>query len=393
MIVLYSGTGSGGFELFSAYSDAATIQRLKANATALLEARGKRRAAALLSQFSFSLWEGSNDWNDAFQVLHATLRLDDYETARRQAAVSEDRAAYAAIAEVLSEIGPYVRFIAVSLDTTKQVRNSQGLTERQIKKLAYKFIGVREGYLGDFSYQKHADFYTDLDLDINPYNYDGTTRERFMQIVSESAPHVQAAILDGILERFAVGSDPIRTQQLADEIRNWAVGLRSGPAVEHPTPKNAPETVRRALADAEHLLQKNGATSAVDRVHTALHGYQLGLCAEAGITPEVADPNLTQVFKCLRKQHPALQASGHRAQDIESILNAMNTILSAMNPIRNRASVAHPNEILLDEAEARLAINTGRTIFHYLDAKVEAWRTQRTTMLASPALPDDDVPF
>jgi hypothetical protein len=49
---------------------------------------------------------------------------------------------------------------------------------------------------------------------------------------------------------------------------------------------------------------------------------------------------LTQVFKCLRKQHPALQANGHRAQDIEGILNALNTILSAMNPIRNRASVA-----------------------------------------------------
>jgi hypothetical protein len=93
------------------------------------------------------------------------------------------------------------------------------------------------------------------------------------------------------------------------------------------------------------------------------------------------------VFKSLRKQHPALQANGHRAQDIESILNGLNTVLSAMNPIRNRASVAHPNETLLDEAEARLAINAGRTIFHYLDAKVEAWRMQRMKMAqALPAL-------
>jgi hypothetical protein len=92
---------------------------------------------------------------------------------------------------------------------------------------------------------------------------------------------VQATILDGILQRFPVGSTrpegsaAARTQQLADEIRHWAVGLRSGQAVAHHTPQNATETVRRALADAEHLIQKNGATSAVDRVHTALHGYQL----------------------------------------------------------------------------------------------------------------------
>lgn len=394
MLVLYSASGSGGFGLFQPYPDAAAFQRLKIHATALLEARGKRRAAALLSQFSFSLWDGSNDWNDDFHVLHASLPLNDYETVRRQLEGKEDRAAYADIAEVLSEIGPYVRFIAVSLDTTKQVRSQQGLTDRQIKRLVYKYIGVDQGYLGDFSYQKHADFYADLDLDINPYNYTGTTRERFMQIVAESAPHVQVTILEGILERFPVGSQTIRTQQLADKIRSWAVGLRAGHAVEHPTPKNATESVRRALADAEHLLQKSGATSAVDRVHTALHGYQLGLCAEAGITPEVADPNLTQVFKCLRKQHPALQANGHRSQDIESILNALNTILSALNPIRNRASVAHPNETLLDEAEARLAINAGRTIFHYLDAKVEAWRAQNTkTAQAASSLTDDDVPF
>lgn len=211
-----------------------------------------------------------------------------------------------------------------------------------------------------------------------------------MQILSESAPHIQAKILDGILERHPAGSVSMRTQQLADEIRGWAISLRTGHAVEHPTPKNATETVRRALADAEHLIQKNGATSAVDRVHTALHGYQLGLCSGAGITPEVAEPNLTQVFKSLRKHHPALRATGHRVQDIENILNALNTILHALNPIRNRASVAHPNESLLDEIDARLAINAGRTIFHYLDAKVEAWRAEQAPV-TWPS--DDEVPF
>ena len=50
-------------------------------------------------------------------------------------------------------------------------------------------------------------------------------------------------------------------------------------------------------------------------------------------------------------------------------LNACATIMDAMNPLRNRTSVAHPNPVLLDEAEARLVVITGRTLLAYLDAK------------------------
>jgi hypothetical protein len=292
---------------------------------------------------------------------------------------------------VFSELGTYVRFTAVSLDTTKRAAVIQsGLKDSQIKKLVYKYIGVEAGYLGDFSYRTHADFYVDLDLEIDPNTYPGTTRERFIQILSENQPHIQATILDGILERFPVGSSEKRTTPLADEIRGWAVSLRTGNAVPRPSPANATETVRRALADAEHLLQKNGPASAVDRVHTALHGYQLGLCSEAGITvPD--DASLTQVFKLLRNSHVALKAGGHRSQDIDKILNALNSILDAMNPIRNRASVAHPNPVLLDETDARLVMNASSTVFHYLESKVAAWRGTKAPKAASPD--EDDVPF
>jgi hypothetical protein len=41
----------------------------------------------------------------------------------------------------------------------------------------------------------------------------------------------------------------------------------------------------------------------------------------------------------------------------------------SLNPIRNNASVAHPNEELLNKEEAMLVINVTRTLLHYLDAK------------------------
>ena len=47
-----------------------------------------------------------------------------------------------------------------------------------------------------------------------------------------------------------------------------------------------------------------------------------------------------------------------------------HSILDAMLPVRNQASVAHPNETLLGEAEARLVINVGRTLLNYLDARL-----------------------
>ncbi|WP_373235094.1 abortive infection family protein [Mycobacterium marinum] len=77
-------------------------------------------------------------------------------------------------------------------------------------------------------------------------------------------------------------------------------------------------------------------------------------------------------MKLLRQSHSALAMSGPRAEDITRILGAMATVLDSLNPIRNNASVAHPNTELLDDAEAHLAINAARTVFAFLDAKLGA---------------------
>lgn len=52
-------------------------------------------------------------------------------------------------------------------------------------------------------------------------------------------------------------------------------------------------------------------------------------------------------------------------------MGGIATILDALNPIRNSASVAHPNLDLLSEADAMLAINAARTILHYVEARVQ----------------------
>jgi hypothetical protein len=77
------------------------------------------------------------------------------------------------------------------------------MTRMEIKKLVNRYIGVSGGYLGDFSYRTHADFYVEYcDLDIDPYQYEGTTRERFEKILETSPPHVQSKIIRGIIEKY-----------------------------------------------------------------------------------------------------------------------------------------------------------------------------------------------
>jgi len=142
-------------------------------------------------------------------------------------------------------------------------------------------------------------------------------------------------------------------------------------AVATPVVKATAAATSRALNDAERLLQTNGPISAVDRVHTALHGYMRELCVEAEIDPGSADTT-NAIWKKLKKEHPALAQGGAHSEHITRIVAGIATILDALNPVRNRGSVAHANEELLSEANAMLAVNAARTILHYLEASVRS---------------------
>jgi hypothetical protein len=244
------------------------------------------------------------------------------------------------------------------------------LTRPEIYRVVNDYIGVSQGYLGYFSYRSHEEFYPyycDLDIDVQRYR-PGTTREVFIRILEDVPGPDQAKILKGVLAMYSPDSTEER-KKLAPEIQTMIARLEGAPAVGSPRPKITTYTVERAIRDTETLIQKNGATSGVDRVHTALHGYLIAACDAVKIAyPK--DPDLTQLIKLLRQQHPKLQSTGPRAQDITQVLHSMGAILSALNPVRNRASVAHPNPTLLDQHEAMLVVNAARTILHYLDAKL-----------------------
>jgi hypothetical protein len=245
------------------------------------------------------------------------------------------------------------------------------LSRPEIYKVVNDYIGVSQGYLGDFSYRSHAEFYPyhcDLDIDLQQYR-PATTREAFIRVLEDVSGPDQAKILRGVLNKYPPASDDSR-RKLAPAIQAMISRLE-GHAVSTPQPKITTDTVERAIRDAETLIRQSGATSGVDRVHTALHGYLIAACDAAGIA-YAKDPDLTQLIKLLRQHHPKLQSLSPRAQDLTQVLRSISAILDALNPVRNRASVAHPNPTLLHQHEAMLVINAARTILHYLDAKLSA---------------------
>jgi hypothetical protein len=246
-----------------------------------------------------------------------------------------------------------------------------GMSRQDIAKLINRYIGVSGGYLGDFSYRTHRDFYPEYcDLFHDTGAMPGTTRHRFETILINETPPNQAKIIRGILAKYPPDSEQLSTR--TQELHDYFIGIASqleGNAVNSPDLEITSAVVERAIADAESLIQTNGATSSVDRVHTMLHGYLKAVCDVEEIEYS-DDVSMRGLLRLLREQYPALSHLGPRAQDVERVFQSIAVIMDAMNPIRNRASVAHPNEELLDEPEAMLVINCARTLLHYLDCKL-----------------------
>ena len=161
-------------------------------------------------------------------------------------------------------------------------------------------------------------------------------------------------------------------EQFGVAIRIVGVDMRLDDAI---APVAAPElrepsaTVERALDDAQNLIATSGPASAVDRVHTALHAYLRDLSRTAGMpATEVESATIQRLLTWLSANHPRF--AGDRPEEIRRILRAFGAITESLGQFRNHASLAHPNSDLLGDAEAMLAINSVRTIMHYIAEKL-----------------------
>lgn len=161
----------------------------------------------------------------------------------------------------------------------------------------------------------------------------------------------------------------VKDVDLQEVLTEAALNVRGTAPVEVHVPKTTSKTVERALADAEALVKSGGATSAIDRVHTALHGFLLDVCERTGVHNK-QESSLPALLKEIRNNHPAFMSDAVRRDEITKVLRSMGAIADSLSVLRNNASAAHPNSVLLEEPEAMLAVNAARTMLNYIDLRL-----------------------
>lgn len=255
-----------------------------------------------------------------------------------------------------------------------------GLTNNEIIRIVNQWIGVDGGYLGDFNYRTHDEFWLEeCDITISTGWYEGTTRECFIDTLSNASSRQQAAALDALLVRFTGARNPDQNEKLRIELGVVVERLRTGEVPESLsgsfTPGDGYEAVARAINDARELIKSSGGySSAVDRMHTALHGYLRSLATEHD--PDLKhDSDMVASWKSLLNHHPAFHDFGARHNDIKTALKSLSAVVNVLNPIRNRASNAHPNESVLDEPEAMFVVHTTHSIALFVQSRVRKFDT------------------
>jgi hypothetical protein len=270
------------------------------------------------------------------------------------------------------------------------------LSAREVEFVTRKWIGVAGGYLGDFSYRTHDEFYPDYCglEDIEPYKIQGTTRARFEHILRTQTPVKQALILRGVLKKFPDPADKAREGEHRQRMQDLIARCEGGVPIGIVKPQTGRVVVEQALREVEDRLKAGSALAAVDRVHTAFAGFLAGIAADRHI--EVGnDAPVTKVFKLIRNACPELGPQGRHADQVSKILNSLAAVIDAVDPLRNHGTLAHANEHLLDPPEAILYVNAVKTLMHYLNSKL--YKPENAVPPAAPEQSveewDDDIPF
>jgi HEPN domain-containing protein len=125
------------------------------------------------------------------------------------------------------------------------------------------------------------------------------------------------------------------------------------------------ETTKKAIEESTQQMRDGKYNLVIDRVHTALHGYLRYRLDRKGISYQESD-TLSQLYNKLHSSLDRLNVSEYNDL-VKTIIRSMSGVISSINDLRNRYSLSHPNETIVSEREAKLAIDTLKIITDYLE--------------------------
>lgn len=125
-------------------------------------------------------------------------------------------------------------------------------------------------------------------------------------------------------------------------------------------------TVQKAVEDAELFIREGRFDSAVDRVHTAFHGYLRQLLTEHGVTYGVED-GISVLYSKLHGCYAVVIQPTDVGDRIRIILRSAGGMVNAVNELRNNNTIVHPNGQLIQAREARLVIRLVNAVVDYIE--------------------------
>lgn len=126
------------------------------------------------------------------------------------------------------------------------------------------------------------------------------------------------------------------------------------------------ETIHKAINDVEVFIRDGEFASAVDRVHTAFHGYMRSLLDDHQI-PYTEAETLSQLYSKLHAFYGNTIHPTEVAELVRTVLRSSSGIISSINDLCNRHTVAHPNEKLIERREALLVMKLTNAMIEYIE--------------------------
>lgn len=209
-----------------------------------------------------------------------------------------------------------------------------GLTQRDIHIIVDQFIGTTFGELHGFSYRTLHEFLTlGLEIPEDTYQDGRTKRVQLILALQNSDTFMQAKILRELLARFPPDESINDREKARKDVELILAKLGSTLPLEIPHTVSGSEIVQETLQSARTLLESFGPAHAIDRIHTALHGYLKEKCHEQGIVCKPNDP-ITRLYKLLRENHPLLAVPAGWPVEIDMVMKAQSAVLDQLNHAR-----------------------------------------------------------
>lgn len=124
--------------------------------------------------------------------------------------------------------------------------------------------------------------------------------------------------------------------------------------------------VHKSIEDALVFIREGKYDSAVDRVHTAFHGYLRQLLNEHSAYYTV-DESLPALYAKLHVYYESHIQPADVGERVKMILRSAGGMVNAVNELRNNNTVAHPNGQLIQKKESQLVIRLVNAIIDYIE--------------------------